>query len=365
MLNRVCLGLFLGLAVLTACSPESKNPEMMVRLNQLQEKTGFGISDLDGAIRSNPKEAGLYKLRSRLYLEQKQYKAALEDIEEAVKLQPEQGEHHYIRARALRALGNSAEALVSARQAIALRFVNSDVHVLIGEIQLTLQDEGEALWHLNEALKLYPENGYAYYYKGLALAASGDTLKAFAHLKRSLQEDKGFMPAYTALARMHHSQNAYDTARQYLKKALALEPRNGQLWFLMGLAYEGLSQPDSAFLSYQRASAFDPELQSETAYRQAHIAYSQQDYHTAIQYLLPVLEGDYNHAPVRWMLAESYEKKGLWREALTHYQVLKDVDPVDRKAYSAYWRLYQRLNMTRPAAPSMDLIEHRNPFAVR
>jgi tetratricopeptide (TPR) repeat protein len=350
---------------MVACSPEIKNPELMVRLDALQYETGLGLSDLDKAIRSSPKEAGLYKLRSRLQLEHKQYTAALESIDEALKLQPEQGEYHYIRARALRALGNAGEALASARKALEFRFSNSDVHVLLGEIYLTLQDEREALRHLNEALNLYPENGYAYYYKGLALAASGDTLKSLSHLNRSLQEVGAFTPAYTALARLHHAGKAYDSARQLLKKALALEPRNGQLWYLTGLAFEGLAQPDSAFLCYRKASTYAPELQGEAAYRQASIAYSRRDYSTAITYLLPVLDGDHNHAAVRWMLAESYEKKGQWREALSHYQVLKDNDPADRKAYATYWQLHQRLNMPRPTPPTIDLIENRNPFTIR
>ncbi len=126
MSNRVIFAGLWGLFLLAACTPEVKNPEKMVKLDQLQEQTGFGISDLDKAIRSSPKEAGLYKLRGRLQLQQKEYSDALESIDKALKLQPEQGEYHYMRARALRALGNSAEALASARHAL-------DFNILSGQ----------------------------------------------------------------------------------------------------------------------------------------------------------------------------------------------------------------------------------------
>ncbi|CAN5867579.1 hypothetical protein BH24BAC1_BH24BAC1_39370 [soil metagenome] len=365
MVNWFIKGGFVWLVLLAACSPETRNTEKMVRLDQLREQAAIEMTDLNRAIRSSPKEAGLYKLRGRLHLGQKQFNAALEDLDEALKLQPEQGETHYLRARALRALKKTPEAQASVRQAIELRFVSADVHVLAGEINLALKEEKQALRHLNEALKLNPENGYAYYYKGLALAASGDTLQALGQLKQSIHRENQFVPGYRALARLYHSLKVYEPARHYVKEALALEPRNGQLWFLAGLTYEGLSSLDSASLSYRKAASFDPDLQQEAAYRQAHMAFGQRDYGKAIQYLLPVLEEDHSLQSVRWMLAQSYEKHGKWREALAHYQVLKDNNPTDRKANSSYWQLYQRLNMTRPVAPSIELIENKNPFSAR
>lgn len=362
MVRQVLVGSLVSLALSTGCTPETKTPEAMVDLEQVRQASGQGIADLDKAIRSEPREAGLYKLRGRLLLEQKSYPAALGDFEEAIKLKPGLGEPYYLRARAQRAIGQTSEALASVKQALALGYENADVYVLAGEIELALQDEKEALGHLNEALRRNPDHPYAFHYKGLALAAAGDTAKALQHLQRALREDRAFTPTYTALARLHQARKAFDLAHRFLRQALVLEPQNGLLWYLTGLAYEGLALPDSAFRSYSQASLLDPGLEEQVVLRQARIAYGQKDFGTAIQYLLPVLADDQNHDAVRWMLAESYEKNGQLKEALNHYLVLKDKNPADRKAYLSYWQLHQRLYMARPAVERtlIPLIENKS-----
>lgn len=350
----VCSGL------LGACVPESKNPEIMVKLDQLRQDTGLGINELNRAIRSEPKEAGLYKLRSRLALNKKDYPAALQDIIQAIKLNSANGECYFIQARILRAMGEPSKALVSARQALALHYVSSDLYMLIGEIHLTLQDEREALRYLNEALKLYPSNGYALFYKGKAYAASGDTLRAIGNLQAALREEPAFTASYTELAGLYNAKKSYRQAGKYLQQALLLEPSNGQLWYFSGLTYERMALPDSAILSYQKASAINPAFKQFTGYRQARIAFEKQDYASAIQSLLSLLEFDRNHDAARWMLAESYEKSGHLQQALGQYQVLREKNSNDRKANLSYWRLHQRLNMRR--SDPIPLIEHISAF---
>jgi tetratricopeptide (TPR) repeat protein len=360
MQKQVLVVFLVWLGLFGSCNPKINSSEKMVNLDLLQRESGLGIDELNLAIGKEPREAGFYKLRSRLYLDQKEYELALKDVEVAIRLKPDQGELYFIQARAQRALDQTAQALASAQQALARQYANTDLYVLLGEIKVSLNQNQEAIQYLNEALQLFPENGYASFYKGKALAATGDTVRALEQLQKGVREEPFLTAGYIALARLHYARHDYVSARQFAHKALSQEPHNAQLWHFFGLTYEGLSRPDSAIICYRKAGNLDPDLQTPMVMQIARLAYSRKEFNQAIQILLPLLEGNPDFDSGRFLLAECYERTGQWREALTHYGFLKDNKPDHQQAYVSYWQLHQRHQALRPTQAPIQLLEKKN-----
>ena len=106
----------------------------------------------------------------------------------------------------------------------------------LGNAQLScgkLEDAIQSLQRFNEKEK----NADAFCNIGSAHAQLGDMESAFHSFQSALEVDPGLLPALNNAGRAAHALEDFDTAQNYLKKALDLEPRNPVTHAFLGNIY--------------------------------------------------------------------------------------------------------------------------------
>jgi tetratricopeptide (TPR) repeat protein len=76
---------------------------------------------------------------------------------------------------------------------------------------------------------------------------------------KAIDLDKKYTPAYVALAKSYFATDERDKAQATFKKALALAPKDGSIWFEQGAALARAKDWDAAVESMMQATRLDPE----------------------------------------------------------------------------------------------------------
>jgi superkiller protein 3 len=137
------------------------------------------------------------------------------------------------------------------------------------------QDE-QAIEAYKKAISLDPNNGEAYFRLGLAYSATGNKEQAEETFKKSAEVYEKYLrtnqkdaQAYyimgQALTRIGNYQEdrgkapkVYQEAVTALKKAVALEPENADMYYELGVAYNHLFQYQEAVKAFEKATELDP-----------------------------------------------------------------------------------------------------------
>jgi predicted TPR repeat methyltransferase len=187
--------------------------------------------------------------------------AAIAALRRAVRLSPRLVLAHTELARALELAGRPAEALEAYRQAYDLDTTNSPAAARISELSRRIPSASESDDRSSvDALARVAQ-----------LRASGETEKALLLLQSVTEARPNDVAALTALASIERERGNTDVAMHWLSKALAVEPANRALRFLMAVL-RGDTPADtppevvaSIFDAY--AESFDEHLVGALNYR--------------------------------------------------------------------------------------------------
>lgn len=327
-----------------ACNPEAVNRDRMVNLEKVALQSEIKISDLDQVLRQDRGNAVLYAKRALLYLERNQTDKALADIDRALELDEEKGEYYFRKALVLRQAGKIQAAQQAAAEAENHGFKETDLYVLQAELLIRLKDYPSALEKVNFALQEAPEHDYALFYRGVARAASQDTASALINFRRAIKIAPGFQAPYLHLAGIYNARKDYEMARHYLSGAGQLGQNNPYLWLQKGIRYQGLWQTDSAFYSFNKAVALNPDLY-QAHYHLGLLHFKRLNYQAVVNHLEKVKAVSDTLPSLLEVLAESYEKTGQYRQALREYQTVLARQPNDVRAgwglRRSNWALYK------------------------
>lgn len=336
---RFRLGIYCALALsLAACSGKDKNEEKMVSLKSATEKTDAKILRLTEAIEKDPKNASLYGQRSKLYLEKKLNEKALADAEKAISLDGANGEYFYLKAKAQRNLNRLEAALNSAKAAEAKEFESTDLYILEGEIYLIIKQYQQSIDYLNKALRYSSFNEYAYFYKGIIYAETGDTVRALSNLQTAIEQSPEFVDPYNELAKIHTAKKQYKEAHQFISSGLRFEPGNPFLHYNEGVNLVAQRLPDSAAISFKQAISEDTAMYM-ARYNLGVIAYNKNQFPEAAGYFENLLRHASKLPQLYLLLADSYEKAGRREDALKYYNLVVQKTPENVYAQNALRRL--------------------------
>lgn len=334
---RFCMYLaFAG--CLFACSGNEKNQEKMVSLKTPTDPADAKIARLSEAIEKDPKNVALLSQRSKLYLEKKQFEKALVDAEKAISLDNGNGEFYFLKAKAQRGLNRLEAALNSAKTAETKNFVSPELFILEGEIFLIIKQYQKAIDHLNQALKLSSFNEYAYFYKGIVYAESGDTARALSNLQTAVEQNPEFVDSYNELAKIHTAKKQFKEAHQYLESGMRFEPGNSFLHYNEGVNLVAQHLPDSAVTSFKLALNADSAMYM-ARYNLGVIAYNKNQFADAISSFEKLLSYTGKLPQLHLLLADSYEKAGRNADAIKYYNLVLKKTPDNTYAQNALRRL--------------------------
>ncbi|MFC5270078.1 tetratricopeptide repeat protein [Adhaeribacter terreus] len=310
----------------------------MMDLKTVADKPDVKIARLTEAIEREPKAAGLYAQRCRAYLDIKKNEEALKDAEKAISIDATNGEYFFLKAKAQRALNRLEAALSSAKAAETKNYRHAELYILMGEIFIIVKQYQQAIDYLNQALKLSSFNEFAYFYKGIVYAESGDTTRAISNFQTAIEQAPEFVEPYNELAKIHTAQRKFGEAHQYIQSGLRFDASNAFLHYNEGVNLVKQNLADSAATSFEKALRADTAMYLAT-YNLGVIAYNKDKYAEAVNYFENGLRYADRLPNLNLLLADSYEKSGRGEEALQQYNVVLQKQPENSFALKAVHRL--------------------------
>lgn len=264
-------------------------------------------------------------------------------------------------------IGKVDEAIASYR---ALLEQNDKVYEARVNLALLLEQAGarsEAGEQYQRALELRPDDTQAQVNLGMFYLRGQEIEKAYPYL--SAAADKGFssLELYVALSEAEHARKNETRSREYLNKAIQLDPENPRLirqlaisffeekdyahaapvleqltkadptnadyFYLLGKSYEELKAYPQALATLQQVLRIKADY-FEAYGTMAAIFYAQEDWARAAQALTRVIELRPREALAHFVLATCLDKLGNAKEAVVHYNTFLELDDGSNDARS-------------------------------
>jgi tetratricopeptide (TPR) repeat protein len=130
-------------------------------------------------------------------------------------------------------------------------------HELLAYILLRENKPRDALAEYTRAAARETPSASMLLHVGQAYVLLGDNLDADKWTLRALQTDPKDADAWYALGRVRYTEERFSDALSCFKRVLELAPGSVKAETNLGLAYDGMNQPDAALTAYQQAVAWE------------------------------------------------------------------------------------------------------------
>jgi len=254
-------------------------------------------------------------------------------------------------------------------EAISREPQDPEARLVLAESYLNAGRYAEALAQAEQVADLYPDNEGALLLTGITQVRLGNPEAALTPLQRFVAQrkdqpmahsDKALEAAYYFLGESYVKIDQPAEAITALEAALALNPVDADALYQLGLAYQATGQPQRALENYHRAVKLVPnfaeayqgmvesyavlEQPHHQTYAQGMVAYSQQDYQSAVTYLDQASKSLPDFAPAYLGAGLTLERVGELEAALAAVQRSLELDPGDLAAQQALGRIQAMLN---------------------
>jgi arylsulfatase A-like enzyme/Flp pilus assembly protein TadD len=186
------------------------------------------------------------------------------------------------------------------------------------------------------------------FYLGQVALGRQDWERAVTELKKCLTLNPNFDQAMTALARALMYQGNTDEARQWVQKALKLNPQNYRAWYELGFIEAKSNQPRAAIEDYGKSVAIQGNFAA--ARRELGLlCYQEKDYSAAAEHLAKAIELGIESPLVYNNLGISYSQTGQLRKAIESYREALKLDPNLAQAHLNLAYAYQQMKLVKDA----------------
>lgn len=128
----------------------------------------------------------------------------------------------------------------------------------VGDLLMELQHPELALILFQETARREPEQAGTHYNVGLALRATGDPEAAIAKLRKAVDLDSEFHPAWAELSTTLYSVDELDDAAAAMWTYLELVPDDVNNWVALGVMESQRGRHEQSEQAFERAAAVDP-----------------------------------------------------------------------------------------------------------
>jgi tetratricopeptide (TPR) repeat protein len=111
---------------------------------------------------------------------------------------------------------------------------------------------------MDQALASFPNNASLHYLKAQAFGFQHDVQNTEAELKKALELDSNYLPAYSSLGALYINSHQEDRAIAEYQKIIALRPENPTPYIMIGMLQDQRKNYDAAIENYRKALEKDP-----------------------------------------------------------------------------------------------------------
>tara|TARA_B100001123_G_scaffold423745_1_gene534266 strand:- start:1689 stop:3299 length:1611 start_codon:yes stop_codon:yes gene_type:complete len=244
--------------------------------------------------------------------------------------------------RALSESGRFEEALRVYGYLLELKHNQDDYY----HLPLSLQDQGQsklAIQAYKEYLLIKPNDVSALNNLGILLSEKGEGEDAVLYLKRSVEIDPEFTDGIHNLAREYQNQGKLTEAIKGFEAYLRFEPNDHIVMNTLGILYSSNNRIREALEIYGKADQIAPGF-GEPLFNSGVIYLGQEKYDIAEEKFNQALLKDQTLWQAYQGLAEVFEQRGKWKEAIERYRNILELNPSNQNARERIDELIRKHN---------------------
>jgi len=258
--NMIRTALFSGLLgclfLLFSCKNEPKTAQP-----DAADQQSPTLARLNQLLADDPSNDSLLYLRAEEYYNLDAFDEALQDLKTAIETDSLQPRYYHLLADVLLdyARPNDSKRALDVLLTAAYLFPDRIPTLLkLSEFQLIVKQHGDALATLDKILKQSPQNPEAFFMAGRVALDMGDTTRAIASLRKSVQLDANNTDAWRFLGRIFLGRND-PSAIQYLDNALRVDSTDLESKEYKAMFYKVRGEFDKAFEIYRSIIVSNPD----------------------------------------------------------------------------------------------------------
>jgi tetratricopeptide (TPR) repeat protein len=216
---------------------------------------------MDEAISANPNCIDCYLLRSNALEAQGHFRDAARDARKLVALDAKSASFRARLGNYLARAGNYAEGIALCDQAIKLDPNCAEAFYHRATVNYLRHDRMQAaLADAGKAARIDPHNGHYGTLYASILKEAGNKKQCDLEIKRVLEADKNFEPAWFLRGQIAWDEHRLESALQDWSLCCSLNPGDANAFASYGACLRKLKRFDAALKAYSKAIALNPEL---------------------------------------------------------------------------------------------------------
>jgi Tfp pilus assembly protein PilF len=199
-----------------------------------------------------------YLTRGTAQLQLRNIAAARKDFESAKEIAP--ADPYVFNSLALTALAENKpqDAITAFESALNVDATNFDALNGLITLHARNREMDKAHARIDQALGAYPNVASLHYLKAQVYRLQDNSQSEEAELRRALELDPNYLPAYSSLATLYIKVKQEDRAIAEYQKIVALRPENSMAYTLIGILEDQRKNHDVAADNYRKALEKDP-----------------------------------------------------------------------------------------------------------
>jgi tetratricopeptide (TPR) repeat protein len=216
------------------------------------------LAKLNDEIEKSPNNGDLYNKRANYYITKKEFDLALTDVSKAMNIDSSKAPYFLTLSDIYFAQGKVNNCQGAIQKSISLDPEFIEGFMKLAELNLYLKKYEKTFEFLDKALDLEKLNAKAHFMKGITYKEMGDTAKAVASFKTTIDQDPEYYHAFIELGLLYsikHNKIAVD----YFNSAIRLNPTSVEAYYALGMFYQENDKFNDAINAYTKIIQLDPK----------------------------------------------------------------------------------------------------------
>ncbi|HWY36271.1 MAG TPA: tetratricopeptide repeat protein, partial [Nitrosopumilaceae archaeon] len=247
-------------SLLISCGNKTKetSTEIITVDSSISKLNSPELKAVNAELLKNPNNPELYFKRAKLYIKNKDGKAAQGDAKRAIHLDSLKSEYFILLSDAYFFNNETRLAKETLERCLKINPESTEANLKLAELYFFVKKYPEAIAYANEALKINQNLGRGYFIKGMCYAEKGDTGNAVSSFQTVVEMDNQYYDAYMQLGLiMANKKNPI--AVEYYTNALRINPKSAEVFYDIGKFYQDIRKFKQAVETYQKLLSLNPK----------------------------------------------------------------------------------------------------------
>ena len=305
---------------------ENQKTENILVDSTLSKLNSPELKAVNADLNKNPNNSILYYKRGQLYLNNKDFNAAIGDAQRAIKIDSTKADYFILLCDAYFFSNQTRLAKETLEYCLKLNPASTEANLKLAEMYFYVKKYQESINYINKALMVNQTLAKGYYLKGMCYKESSDTGNAVSSFQTAVEQDNNYYAAYMELG-LIFANKKNPLALEYFNNALRIDPKSSEIYYDIGKFYQDINKPKLATETYKKLLSFNPNDKNAVYNLGAIELYFNKNIEAAKKYFSDAIFTDPNYAEAYFARGVCYDQQKDYQNAKADYQMAIQIKP--------------------------------------